>query len=227
MPTINDSLMDFVLEEIISDILSGKLKEGNFLASKRQLANKYNVSRTVIDRAIDQLVIMGYLERKESNYSLVNDFNRFENLDDLVYFSKFDDQIFSKKQIEDIKNLKAGLDCISVKLIKLPISDDVYNELKELILPIETVCSRCNKVNCIPCAEAIYDFYDMIANLSGNLFVPWLYKVFRKTNIRIISAYISDGKLEDIYKKTSLVLEALHSGKRREAIEIIDKTFEW
>lgn len=221
MPTVNDSLMDFVSEKIIADILGGKLEVGRCLGSKRQLAYKYAVSRTVIDRALDNLVFLGYLKHENDNF-IVDEFNRFENFEDLINFSKYDNQTFNEKEILDIRSLKSGLDCLSVKLITLPITDEIYQELKDMIAPIEKVCSHCKMNNCITCAEVVYDFYYRIAQLSGNVFIPWLYEAFRKTNIKIISQYINHSILENIYKKASIVLEALHSGDRMEAIRAID-----
>lgn len=222
MPTVNDSLMSNVSEQIIADILSGKLKVGNCLSSKRQLANKYSVSRTVIDRALDYLVETGYIEYVGDNHFIVNNFNRFENFNDLIYFSKFDNQSFNEEEIKDIKHLKAGLDSLSVKLIKLPLSNENYSDMKSIIEPLETKYKYNSHINSDEFASIIYSFYTKLAELSNNLFLPWLYYAFKKTNIEIISLYISHSNCDTIYKKASSILECLHSGNRNEALKIID-----
>lgn len=222
MLTSNDSLMTSVSEMIISDILCGKLKPGSTLASKRQLANKYAVSRTVIDRVLDYLVEMGYIVHDEQNEYRVIDFNRFKDFNDLTNFFKYEDQKFSEEDIEHIKHLKAGLDALSIKLLKLPINDEDELAMRKIIASINCSCAYCHNKNCCHCASIVYDFYSKLAQMSQNKFLPWLYYAFRNTNVKIISSYINSVGIETIYEKASLIIDYLKEGKREEAIKVID-----
>lgn len=222
MVTSNDSLMTSVSEMIISDILSGRLKPGSTLSSKRQLANKYAVSRTVIDRALDYLVEMGYIFHDEQGEYQVVDFDRFKDFNDLTNFFKYEDQKFSKEEIKHIKHLKAGLDALSIKLIKLPISDEDENAMRNIISSINCACAYCGNKNCCHCASIVYDFYTKLAQMSQNKFLPWLYYAFRNTNIKIIGEYMHSVGVEKIYEKALLIISLLKEGKREEAVKVID-----
>lgn len=222
MLTSNDSLMTSVSEMIIGDILSGKLKPGSSLASKRQLANKYAVSRTVIDRALDYLVEMGYIVHEGLNEYRVIDFDRFKDFNDLTNFFKFEDQNFSEEQVINIRQLKAGLDALSIKLLKLPISEEDANEMKQIISAVNCNCAYCSNKNCDRCALIVYDFYTKLAKMSENIFLPWLYYAFKNTNVKIISSYINSVGIETIYSKACLIIDYLREGNREEAIKVID-----
>ena len=50
-------------EDIKSNIISGKYKEGDRLPSESELISKYNVTRTTIQRALSVLVNEGFIER--------------------------------------------------------------------------------------------------------------------------------------------------------------------
>ena len=226
MLTSNDSLMTSVSEMIISDILSGKLKPGSTLSSKRQLANKYSVSRTVIDRALDYLVEMGYIIRDDQNEYQVIDFDRFKDFNDLTNFFKFEDQQFSDDDITHIKHLKAGLDALSIKLLKLPISEEDANSMKKIISSINCSCAYCKNKTCDHCASIVYDLYTKLAQMSQNKFLPWLYYAFTNTNIKIISSYIKNVGIETIYNKGCLIIDYLREGKREKAIKVIDSNLD-
>jgi GntR family transcriptional regulator len=58
-------------EEIKGKILSGVLKEGDMVASERELSEKYSLSSTTVRRALNDLVHENFLERKAGKGSFV------------------------------------------------------------------------------------------------------------------------------------------------------------
>lgn len=59
------TLYEEVYEEIKNDILSGKLKKGERLVSKRNIAEQFGVSVVTAENAIAQLIAEGYITAKE------------------------------------------------------------------------------------------------------------------------------------------------------------------
>lgn len=57
----NDSLYDFLYKQIKHDILSGSLKAGEKLPSKRALAKNLNISTITVENSYNQLMAEGYL----------------------------------------------------------------------------------------------------------------------------------------------------------------------
>lgn len=56
-----DSLYEFLYKQIKQDILSGALKSGEKLPSKRALAKNLNVSTITVENSYNQLMAEGYL----------------------------------------------------------------------------------------------------------------------------------------------------------------------
>jgi len=59
------TLYEEVYEEIKSDILTGKLKKGERLVSKRNIAEQFGVSVVTAENAVAQLIAEGYIVAKE------------------------------------------------------------------------------------------------------------------------------------------------------------------
>ena len=61
----NKTLYEEVYEEIKNNILTGKLKEGERLVSKRNIAEQFGVSVVTAENAVAQLIAEGYIVAKE------------------------------------------------------------------------------------------------------------------------------------------------------------------
>lgn len=84
-----------VKEDIIKNIKEEKFKEGEALPSEVALIDQYDVSRTTIRQAVDQLVNEGYLERKRGKGTFVKKANNFYW--DLAELRSFDEEAQKKK----------------------------------------------------------------------------------------------------------------------------------
>ena len=58
-------------EKIKTDILNGRLKEGDLIDSERELSDKFNLSSTTVRRALNDLVQENLLERKAGKGTFV------------------------------------------------------------------------------------------------------------------------------------------------------------
>ena len=63
--------------DIESDILNQQYKAGELLPSENKLAEKYNVSRETIRKALTLLLESGYIQKKQGKGSIVLDIKRF------------------------------------------------------------------------------------------------------------------------------------------------------
>ncbi len=158
MPKTNESLLTYVSDKIINDILCGKICPGDILFSKRQIATMYSVSRTVIDRVFSYLLEKGYIIKDGIHYAVAK-FNKYSNFESLINFSKYENQSFTKKEILDIIDLKHALDILAIKLMPLPFDDKTYLFFKNNITYIKKDCSECHNKKCTVCADILYNFY--------------------------------------------------------------------
>ncbi len=75
-------------EQIKSDILGGKYKEGDLLPSEREFQQHYNISSTTIRRALNDLVQDHYLERKPGRGTFVKLPKITRNLRKVIGFTR-------------------------------------------------------------------------------------------------------------------------------------------
>lgn len=89
---------------------------------------------------MDSLLEKGYVELGEDDQYKVADFNRYKDLEDLVIFSQYKNQAFTDKEVNEIRELKIGLDLLAVKLIDVPLAEETYLGLKATLA--EPACAR-------------------------------------------------------------------------------------
>lgn len=69
-------LFQQIIDQLISMIEKGSLKEGDKLPSTRSFSEKLGVNRTTICRAYDELWALGYTESKQGGYSTIRERDR-------------------------------------------------------------------------------------------------------------------------------------------------------
>ncbi|GMA08810.1 transcriptional regulator [Tetragenococcus halophilus subsp. flandriensis] len=98
-----------VKEDIIKGIKDNLYTEGNPLPSEFALIKLYDVSRTTIRQAIDQLVKEGYLERRRGKGTYVKKAENFYwELEELTSFN----------EVAEKKNLTSSTELLSIKNIE-------------------------------------------------------------------------------------------------------------
>ena len=87
-PLVNRSLKrnlrEQVVDEIGGDIISGRLKPGDFLPSEEVLLGRYSVSRTVLREALNVLTGKGILDARPKRGTRVRPRNEWSQLDPVV-----------------------------------------------------------------------------------------------------------------------------------------------
>lgn len=106
-----------VKEDIIKNIKNGVFHEGEALPSELALIDHYDVSRTTIRQAVEQLVNEGYLERKRGKGTFVKKSEKFYW--DLAELRSFD-------EVAQRKNLSTKTELLSIKEIE---NNDITNQI--------------------------------------------------------------------------------------------------
>ncbi|MCS0494443.1 FadR family transcriptional regulator [Ancylobacter sp. MQZ15Z-1] len=82
--SLKRNLREQVVDEIGGDIVSGRLKPGDFLPSEEVLLGRYNVSRTVLREALNVLAGKGILDARPKRGTIVRPRNEWSQLDPVV-----------------------------------------------------------------------------------------------------------------------------------------------
>jgi GntR family galactonate operon transcriptional repressor len=82
--SLKRNLREQVVDEIGSEIASGRLKPGDFLPSEDVLLGRYNVSRTVLREALNVLAGKGILDARPKRGTIVRPRSEWSQLDPIV-----------------------------------------------------------------------------------------------------------------------------------------------
>ena len=82
--SLKRNLREQVVDEIGSEIMSGRLKPGDFLPSEDVLLVRYNISRTVLREALNMLTGKGILDARPKRGTIVRPRSEWSQLDPIV-----------------------------------------------------------------------------------------------------------------------------------------------
>lgn len=188
------SLTETIIEELKISILSGEYEPGEKLPTLRELADLYNVSRSVINAVVVDLETNGYIKIVPTKWIEVADWRNEGNLSilaDLVAYGLLDmDQL--KDLLEARKFLE--LECVRMACENAP--KEHLGRLRALIIEEETEDD--------PKKRARYDllFHYAICKLSGNMVYGFIMKAFEASSIPLIEQFYSDHEVYSFVLET-------------------------
>lgn len=103
------SLRELFVEQVQHMILSGKLKIGEKLPPKRQLAEEMQVSRAVVNGGIADLQRMGFLIVKPRSGTYVADYRRRGTIETLLSIMKYNGGSLRNEEIRSIFEVRIAL----------------------------------------------------------------------------------------------------------------------
>lgn len=214
------SLKDIFVNEIETMIISGKLKIGEKLPSERELAEKMNVSRTVINNGILQLAQKGFLRVEARSGVYVMDYRRYGSIETLVSLMNYHDGQLQDEEVDSILELKVVLD-------RLALTKVIESYQKKDIIVLEgllnTFIEEEDKENC---AELIFSFYHELAIISKNTLLPLIYSSFKILVTNLWQNYIEKYGKQFIYNKAYNILEAIKTKDLQTALNYAQQTID-
>ncbi len=181
------SLTETIIEELKISILSGEYKSGEKLPTLRELAELYNVSRSVINAVVVDLETNGYIKIVPTKWIEVADWENEGNLSilsDLVQFG-----MLNMKQLQDLLEARKFLELECVRKAAENATKEQLGRLRALLIEEETEDD--------PKKRARYDllFHYAICKLSGNMVYGFIMKAFEASAIPLIETFYSDHEV--------------------------------
>lgn len=214
------SLKDVFVNEIETMILSGELKIGEKLPSERELSEKMNVSRTVINNGISELAQKGFLNVEARSGVYVKDYRRYGSIEILVSIMNYREGNLPKDEITSILELKLVID-------KLAVSKAIdFYQTKDIITLtnfLELLAEECGSEKC---SKIIFDFYHEIAIISKNTLLPLIYSSFKIPVTHLWENYIEKCGKKSVYDNAFNILEAIKNNDKEKALTCIQKNMD-
>lgn len=181
------SLTETIIEELKLSILSGEYEPGEKLPTLRELAELYNVSRSVINAVVVDLETTGYIKIVPTKWIEVADWKNEGNLailSDLVQYGMLD-----MKGLADLLEARKFLELECVRKAAQHATKEGLGRLRALLIEEETEDD--------PKKRSQYDlqFHYAIGKLSGNMVYGFIMKAFETSALPLIEQFYSNHEV--------------------------------
>ncbi len=189
------SAVDYVVDCITNEIISGELHPGDRLLTEPELSAKYGVGRNSVREAIKQLQAFGILFIKRADGTFVTDSYQQPMLDPMLY-----SLILKKKDWSDFVQLRSVIDIGTLHVaLANPDVVQIVPRLTELVRETAEEMQRSEpSVNRI--LELDLEFHRAIAQTLGNPQVDTVTSYIAKLTIpsrrETVQKWLDDGETE-------------------------------
>ena len=179
------TLKELFIEELENMIISGQLEVGSKLPSERELAEKMQISRSVVNSGIADMADKGFLEVIPRSGTYVADFKRRGKIETLVSIMKYNRGSLPDSDILSILQIRKALFTLAIKLAMNIITKDEIDRLYEC-------AERFHHPKSIDdAAELMFEFDHLICCFSGNTLLPLIYYSFKDPLTYLVRKYFS------------------------------------
>lgn len=209
------TLKQLFITEMETMILSEELKIGERLPSERDIANKMQISRSVVNDGIVELSKKGFLTILPRQGTYVADYKNNGTIDILIAIMK--NGKVSNEYIRSTLELRQQFMNFALEKI-IPLIT------KEQIKHLQDICQKFNdETSCHKGAELIYQFDDLLMKYSNNLLLPILFSSFAVPNKLLLESYLENNGMKLMNDRNLDLLEAIEQKDIKRAKEIINK----
>lgn len=165
----NGRTSDKVFNEIKQKIISGEWNPGMKITSESQLALELSVSRVSVREAIEKMVALNILTKRQGGGTFVNELSSSVYLNSLIPMVTLD-----KVDYLDILQFRLMIEVESTKLCALKCDESILIQLQECYEQMLKAKDDMNKFT-----EEDLEFHRIIALGSGNPLVIKIYEILR------------------------------------------------
>lgn len=210
--------MTTILIKIIkNDIINGVYQPGNRLLPLRELALKYNVSRSVVNSVISSLSAQGYVSVSPRHYVIVNDFLITGSLNILNDVLDSQNTMIKLKLLKDVLSYRKNIETEAIQYI-IKNSNHDLNDLSEIIDEHRQWIK--NPVNDLDLLVKLdIAFHRILLSSTGNVVHRLIFRHFESFSMKMVSYYYQNYNLAA--QNFELYIEAFEAIKRQDEISAI------
>lgn len=181
------SLTEDVIRKIKYQILSGEYVPGEHLPTLREMADIFDVSRSVINAAVVELETDGYIKIVPTKWIEVADWEEEGNLSILTDLIDFG--VIKRRQLESLLQSRVFFELECVRLACENATPEDIAKLKALVIE-ESAEKRPEK-------RAKYDirFHSLIGRMSGNFIYAMIINSFSESSFKLIEKFYDDDNV--------------------------------
>lgn len=207
------TLKELFVKELEAMILSGKLEIGQKLPPERELADKMQVSRAVINSGIAELARKGFLSVKPRSGVYVVDYRRYGTVETLLSIMTYNGGHLRKEEVRSILEIKVIVDRLAAELAVEKLTEE---DLLALEGRLETMCRQTGG------AEAVFEFYHELTMISGNTLLPLIYRSFRVPVVHLWTRFLQKYGNQTACDSASAILAAVKARDKEAAVRAVE-----
>lgn len=178
------SLTEEVIRKLKYQILSGQYEPGEHLPTLREMADIFEVSRSVINAVVVDMETSGYIKIVPTKWIEVADWETEGNLSILNDLIEFD--LIKREQLESLLQSRLFMELECVRLACGNASREDVARLKALVIE-ESAETRPEKR-----AKCDIRFHTLVAQMSGNFIYGMIINSFSDSGRKLIEKFYND-----------------------------------
>jgi GntR family transcriptional repressor for pyruvate dehydrogenase complex len=203
-------LSDEVANQIKNLISEGKLKPGDRLPPERELIKQFGVSRPSLREALNSLVVMGFLEIKQSKRTFVKSVASERMEDPLSFLIKTDTQ-----KIFDLIEVRKAMEVWGASQAAQRATEEDIKRLESIIQEMEKAIEEGRDWD-----KEDADFHLAIAQATHNMvqthIMSTMYDLLRES---VAKVFTDKTKMKKLFQQHSRILNAIKNHSPEKARE--------
>ncbi len=214
------SVVDMVLDGIISDIIEGRLNPGDKIPTEPELCKRFGAGRNSVREAIKKLEANGILYIKRADGTFVSENYNHKMLDPMLYSI-----ILKKNSWHDFVDLRFVIDIGTLQYIINEINkDEKFNDVRKVLLQMEAELCEEN-----PCIDALLEldrkFHSILVEKANNpqliTITDYITRLTLPSRRATIEKIISDGQTDEFISLHRQMLEVVEKKEADKVVETV------
>ena len=210
--------VELFIAQVESWIFSGQLKPGESLPSERELANKMNISRSVVNSGLNYLANLKLITIIPQKGSIVNDYFKdgdLQTLNELLSYAK------GNYDLSLLKAMYAARKLVEGEIIQIVSSNLIKSQAALLHNLVDDFTSSDQQLG-----ELLYLFFHQLAIDSGNIVYPLLISSFNQVYVVLGNWNSQQGK-EKITCLNHQLVDQIAAHQTKKALKLHNELVEW
>ena len=197
------TLKQLFVQELEGLILSGELAIGQKLPSERELAQKMQISRSVVNDGIAEMARRGFLEISPRQGTVVADFHRNGTLDILVSIMSYNGGQLPREEIRSILEIRGVMMAFALESAIPRMTAEQLAELREQ----SEMFSRAKGAE--EAAQLIYEFDHLLSSFSDNTLLPLFFCSFKNPIKELWRRYVTRNGVSILKHRNDELLDCI------------------
>ena len=214
------SVVDMVLDGIISDIIEGRLNPGDKIPTEPELCKRFGAGRNSVREAIKKLEANGILYIKRADGTFVSENYNHKMLDPMLYSI-----ILKKNSWHDFVDLRFVIDIGTLQYIINEINkDEKFNDVRKVLLQMEAEpCEENPDIDAL--LELDRKFHSILVEKANNpqliTITDYITRLTLPSRRATIEKIISDGQTDEFISLHRQMLEVVEKKEADKVVETV------